>query len=275
MGRPDLTNQEREAILREVFLKSPGSYQSRLLKGYGEELATKYKCDVSTIRKVLARAKKQGVADGNMLVSVSNWRKGWKQTFTPQEDSAIHLGKTDIKLATLHRYLKHGKFRTHSSAVRPILTDANKYVHLKFATSTVGCDMVLNEMHDYVHLDEKWFYITKEKRTFYLVPGETEPYRKCKSKRYIIKVMFLSAVARQRYHDARVRVTLCDEGLRAAFTAYEAQVWSFALAPQPPNSSDINILDLGFFAAIQSLQHRSSAKTIDELVGNVQRAFVE
>ncbi|KAF0685458.1 Aste57867_22672 [Aphanomyces stellatus] len=37
----------------------------------------------------------------------------------------------------------------------------------------------------------------------------------------------------------------------------------------------MNILDLGFFAAIQSLQHRSSARTIDELVSNVHRSFDE
>ncbi|KAF0683121.1 Aste57867_24809 [Aphanomyces stellatus] len=120
MGRPDPLNQEREAILREVFLKSPGSYQSRLPKGFEEDLATKYKCHVSTIRKVLPRAKKQGVADSNMLVSVSNRKKGRvgrKQKFTPQDVKAKPLElplvdrttlrsiseKTDIKLATLHR----------------------------------------------------------------------------------------------------------------------------------------------------------------------------
>ncbi|KAF0715982.1 Aste57867_3084 [Aphanomyces stellatus] len=35
----------------------------------------------------------------------------------------------------------------------------------------------------------------------------------------------------------------------------------------------MNILDLGFFEAIQSLQHRSSASSIDELVANVLRVF--
>ncbi|KAF0684492.1 Aste57867_23532 [Aphanomyces stellatus] len=37
----------------------------------------------------------------------------------------------------------------------------------------------------------------------------------------------------------------------------------------------MNVLDLGFFAAIQALQHKSSARSIDELVANVARAFDE
>ncbi|KAF0684476.1 Aste57867_23545 [Aphanomyces stellatus] len=270
-----------------------------------------------------------------------------------------------------------------------MLPDANKYARLTFATKMVGSNMAMDPIMDCVHLDEKWFYITRETRKFYLVPGEKGPDRKCKSKRYITKVMFLSAVARPRYlddtgewwdgkigtwpftevtpavrssvnrpagilsavarprylddtgewwdgkigtwpftevtpavrssvnrpaletkstnvtknvyrtflvervlpaivlkwpgprnvklqHDnARAHVTGDDAGLRAAFSAYANIGWNFSLFPQPPNSPDTNILDLGFFAAIQSLQHRTSARSIDELVVNVVRAFDE
>ncbi|KAF0685493.1 Aste57867_22629 [Aphanomyces stellatus] len=184
--------------------------------------------------------------------------------------------------------------------------------------------MVMNDMLNYVHLDEKWFYLSKATRTFYLVPGEREPERKCKSKRFITKVMFLSAVARPRYihdtglwwdgkigtwpfvesvtaqrasvnrpadtyetkpitvtkdvyrefivdkvlpaiaakwpkidrtvllqHDnARAHVTPNDAKLRFELDTYNHRGWNISLAPQPPNSPDLNILDLGFFAAI-------------------------
>ncbi|RHY91276.1 hypothetical protein DYB31_010275, partial [Aphanomyces astaci] len=53
IGR-NLTDDEREAILREVLLRSNGSYITRLPKGFSQELADKYKCHVSTIRRVLA-----------------------------------------------------------------------------------------------------------------------------------------------------------------------------------------------------------------------------
>ncbi|XP_050920259.1 uncharacterized protein LOC127137895 [Lathyrus oleraceus] len=42
---------------------------------------------------------------------------------------------------------------------------------------------------------------------------------------------------------------------------------------QPANSPDLNVLDLGFFSAIQSLQHKESPKTIDELVRAVVKSF--
>jgi len=42
---------------------------------------------------------------------------------------------------------------------------------------------------------------------------------------------------------------------------------------QPPNSPDLNILDLGFFSAIQSLQHKACPKTIEDLVAVVEESF--
>ncbi|KAF0709244.1 hypothetical protein AaE_012926, partial [Aphanomyces astaci] len=345
-GRRDLTNDEREAILRETLLKSNGSYASRLPKGFGPYLASKYQCNVSCIRKILARAKDQGVATGNMQVSVANKKKGKvgrKHAFTAAEVKAKLLqvplanrttlrsisAHTGISRGSLHRYLKAGMFRAHSNAIRPTLTDANKYNRMKFALGFVQHDMEFDELLDYVHIEEKWFYITKTTRRYYLVPGEREPERKCKNKRFVTKVMFLTAVARPRFnedtqkwwdgkigaspfietvlaqrsstnraagtsetkpvtvtkdvyraylvykvlpsivrrwpstdrkiklqHDnAKAHVTHTDAKLRVTFEEYRRHGWSFELAPQPPNSPDTNILDLGFFAAIQALQH--------------------
>ena len=42
---------------------------------------------------------------------------------------------------------------------------------------------------------------------------------------------------------------------------------------QPPNSPDTNVLDLGFFASIQSLQDRTRARTIDDLIREVEMAW--
>ena len=42
---------------------------------------------------------------------------------------------------------------------------------------------------------------------------------------------------------------------------------------QPPNSPDLNILDLGFFSSIQSIQYKSSAKKPEELVAAMEKAF--
>ncbi|CAN0307027.1 unnamed protein product, partial [Pylaiella littoralis] len=45
------------------------------------------------------------------------------------------------------------------------------------------------------------------------------------------------------------------------------------LINQPPNSPGTNILDLGFFASIQSLQDRTRARTIDQLISEVEVAW--
>ena len=49
--------------------------------------------------------------------------------------------------------------------------------------------------------------------------------------------------------------------------------WNISFIFQPPNSPDLNILDLGFFNSIQSIQYQQSPKNIDELIEVVQKAF--
>ncbi|CAB1099225.1 unnamed protein product [Ectocarpus sp. CCAP 1310/34] len=56
-------------------------------------------------------------------------------------------------------------------------------------------------------------------------------------------------------------------GLRAHSNALKP------LCNHPPNSPDTNILDLGFFASIQSLQDRYKPRTIDDLVGEAETAW--
>ena len=51
------------------------------------------------------------------------------------------------------------------------------------------------DMENTIHIDEKWFYLTKKSETYYLLPDEEEPHRTCKSKNFVLKVMFLAAIA--------------------------------------------------------------------------------
>jgi hypothetical protein len=45
--------------------------------------------------------------------------------------------------------------------------------------------------------------------------------------------------------------------------------WDIRIVNQPPNSPDCNILDLGWFASIQSMFHRKMPKTLPEIVQKV------
>lgn len=49
--------------------------------------------------------------------------------------------------------------------------------------------------------------------------------------------------------------------------------WNIQLKAQPANSPDMNVLDLGFFNSIQSLQYQSSPSNIDELVAATIKAY--
>ena len=54
-------------------------------------------------------------------------------------------------------------------------------------------------MEDLIHIDEKWFYLTKDGQRFIIVGDEEEPYRHIQHKSFLTKIMFLCAVARPRY----------------------------------------------------------------------------
>jgi hypothetical protein len=58
-------------------------------------------------------------------------------------------------------------------------------------------------MYNYVHIDEKWFNLTKKNRKYFLLPEEEEPMRAVTSKQCIGKVMFLTSVARPRFNSAK------------------------------------------------------------------------
>lgn len=53
-------------------------------------------------------------------------------------------------------------------------------------------------MMNQIRIDEKWFYLRKDRLDFYLTESEDAPYHSAVNKRHNEKVMFLGAVARPR-----------------------------------------------------------------------------
>ncbi|ETV88288.1 hypothetical protein H257_01580, partial [Aphanomyces astaci] len=49
--------------------------------------------------------------------------------------------------------------------------------------------------------------------------------------------------------------------------------WMMELKYQPPNSPDLNVLDLGFFRAIQSLQEKNYSRNVDDIVAASDEAW--
>ena len=49
--------------------------------------------------------------------------------------------------------------------------------------------------------------------------------------------------------------------------------FDISIKPQPPNSPDTNVLDLGLFRSIQTKQHENTANTMEQLRDNVEAAY--
>ncbi|XP_074298008.1 uncharacterized protein LOC141628807 [Silene latifolia] len=203
-------------------------------------------------------------------------------------------------------------------------------------------------MSQQVHMDEKWFYMTRTTERYYIILEEDVQYRACQSKRFKTKVMFMCAVSRPVYgdngemiFDGKIGIfpfleeipavrnsrnrpagtletkptnSITEEVIKGCLIHYtipaikakwpqkaskdifiqqdntrhlikdnepefraaaNSDGFNIHLVFQPPKNPDLNINDLGFFSALQTLQHEKAATTVLELVKNVKDAFVE
>lgn len=255
-----------------------------------------------------------------------------------------------IAKSTFYDAIKRGSVVKVRSYLKPLLTKSNCLERIRFSLAHIQSNirtLPFQDMHNVVHIDEKWFNLTRIKNTYYMAPDEPRPKRKTKSKRFITKVMFLAAVARPRYshssktffdgkigiwpfvHDVEAQRNSCNRPAGTmekktlnvtgdVFQEYlttkvipaikekwvgrhstpiliqqdnarphskgtdkninvtgQKDGWNIRMSNQPANSPDLNVLDLGFFNAIQSLQAQKCAFKIEHLIEAVEEAFKE
>ena len=109
-----------------------------------------------------------------------------------------------VSLNTVQRMLlQKDVCRVHTSSLKPTLTEENKMSRMELALSFIDKNNTskckFKDMEDLIHIDEKWFYLTKDGQHFIIVADEEEPYRHVQHKSFLMKIMFLCAVARPRY----------------------------------------------------------------------------
>ena len=84
--------------------------------------------------------------------------------------------------------------------MRSILSAKNKIKHLRFALSFVNeSTMSINSMQNYIHCEEKRFYLRRVENKVYLAPEEDTERNTGQSRRHITKLMFLAAIAHPVY----------------------------------------------------------------------------
>ncbi|GAA0147647.1 hypothetical protein LIER_07297 [Lithospermum erythrorhizon] len=250
-------------------------------------LAQSYSVSTKTVSKIWSKAK-LFIANGNMVELSSNLVKGVSRKRIQVDlekvkeiplrfrksimDLSIALG---ISKSTLHRRIKEGALRRHSNAIKPQLTEENKRARLCFCMSMLEVRSLTNsstlsttflEMYDRVEpakrnsknraagtlVTKSIFSITQDVIRSYLlekvVPTIKDKWPCC-SRTSTIYIQ---------QDNARPHIDPLDDKLLAVA---QGDGFDIRLTFQHPNSPDLNVLDLGYFRAIQSLQYREDLKT--------------
>ncbi|XP_042022953.1 uncharacterized protein LOC121770254 [Salvia splendens] len=334
-----LSSQEKNLIVQ--FLQQQ-CRAGALPHGSLIEAATKSRVHPRTASRLWRIAAHQ-IEQGQPVVM-----KGEASGYTKKKVKKLAI-KMEVSKSTAGRWVKGNKIRPHTNAIKPALTDVNKISRMRWSLSHIQPTisegkLLYHAMHNIVHIDEKWFYMTKTSDRYYLLPEEDEPYRsfsrplfgsdgqpifdgkigifpftqqvpaKRKSKnrpRGTLETKSIQSVSKEAMREcllnqatkhsitihARIIPTIkakwsanankeiyiqqdnAKPHLKSSDLQFEAIAstdgFKFHLVSQPANSPDTNVLDLGFFRAIQSLQDDKLATNIDELLANVWRSFEE
>lgn len=199
-GKP-LTGVERQTILQALLARQNGKNQ--LQHGAIGSIAKEFHLSRSTVSSLWKRGL-ESLQHGASFMEVSSRKKNCGRKKKDYDHAIASLSTValckrgtlastaqaiNVPKTVLFRRLKEGEIRVHNSSIKPFLTDDNKAGRVRFCRQRANIDQQLfDPMMDTVHIDEKWFYLTKPSQKCYLGSDEQLPYRSCKSKRFITKV---------------------------------------------------------------------------------------
>ncbi|GKE14330.1 hypothetical protein Tco_1421907 [Tanacetum coccineum] len=192
--KKNTTNEQRQSIYQALL---HDSFNGQLRKGSISEVASLFHVSPKTVSRIWHQATFQ--VDHGLNVDLLS------KMPTVVGRKRVQINMDEVSKSTMHRQIKEGVLRPHTNAIKPSLTSENERARLEFCLSKISPSLsssspVFHDMFDVVHIDEKWFYMSRPSKRYYLVPGKNEPLRTCKSKKFITKVMFLAVVARPRFY---------------------------------------------------------------------------
>ncbi|XP_051145930.1 uncharacterized protein LOC127261677 [Andrographis paniculata] len=193
-----------------------GSTNGKSVHGKITEAILKYSVSRQVIHRIWKRAHEQ--IQSGQPISLKNKKSDLPRVKRKEFDKtalqsiAVHKRDTytniakemNVSKSIVGNRVKSGLIRPHTNAIKPSLNEKNKIERLKFSLNSLQIDSAskvikFQSMSQVVHVDKKWFNLTRETKIYYLLPDEPEPYKVCHSKRFITKVMFLCAVVRPMY----------------------------------------------------------------------------
>ena len=83
----------------------------------------------------------------------------------------MKAGEVDgVSKTTMYCWIVASTLHVHSNSLKPILTEENRFTRFEMAMDSRDPDDLTKyqDMHDRIHVDEKWFFLTKEKERYLL-----------------------------------------------------------------------------------------------------------
>lgn len=207
------TKQQRDAIYSSLLERS---HNGKLFKNCTRLVSVAHNVSIRTVQRIWDSHKKCKAAGVPVNIQSKRPENCGRKKVTTDLGPVADIPLTDrstiralaqkigMKKSTVHNRLKQGMLRRHSNALKPLLKAGNMTERLRWCLSMLDEDGLPNNpkfkcMDNIIHLDEKWFNMTKKARNFYLLPTEEDPYRTVQNKNFINKIMFLSAVSLPHY----------------------------------------------------------------------------
>ncbi|XP_021761306.1 uncharacterized protein LOC110726148 [Chenopodium quinoa] len=194
-----MTVEQKRANVEEIIfhMERGGLTTKRLFSQFGKKT---FSAQIYNNKMVSGRTgRKAKEYTDEFLTSVPLYKRTTERGYA----AALKIPKT-----ALGRLRQQGRMRTHTSTNHPALTEKHKVSRLKWVLSLINPvpavgDPTFTVMQKWIHLDEKWFYINPETRTFYLLPTEDDPYRAQQSRRFKIKAMFMGMIGKPLFDDEK------------------------------------------------------------------------
>ena len=219
--RKNLTSEQtREIVSTLLWELKDSTIEGKFRRGVVSAVANTFHVHETTIRRIWARAL-ANFHDPNIRAFRASPQKkkcGRKKKWNHDEvreavkEIPLHRKRTlrdlaaalGMPLTSLFR-MKNGRDRVimpFTSALKPALTEIHKVGRVLYSVSKLNpADLHYNDFYNSVHVDEKWFFLSEKELRVYIATDETVPHRTCQNKDHIMKVMFLTAVARPRFNE--------------------------------------------------------------------------
>lgn len=203
--KPEQSDLVRMELLTTLLATAvDGKHPHGLLK----ELSLKFRVSRMFIWRLWSRSGASRAAGRALARDYCSRKKlcGWKGKYSTDEMKESLKGillrhrmtvratakRLGVSHMTVQRLKEKKEFRRFTSNLRPVLTEINQVARLMFCLDEINeSTMDYKDMYDRIHIDEKWFYMCRDKQSYILANDEKDPCRRVKNKLHIQKVRHL------------------------------------------------------------------------------------